>query len=62
MSLVNLFVDVDDFCQTLTAQQPQLLLGHAHRPGRKPSLAVSEVMTIIIYFICLVMRERKPEA
>ena len=50
MSLLNLFVDVDDFCQTLTAQQPQPVLGRASRPGRKPSLAVSEVMTIIIYF------------
>lgn len=50
MSLLNLFVDVDDFCQMLTVQQPQPLLGRANRPGRQPSLAVSEVMTIIIYF------------
>jgi hypothetical protein len=48
MSLLNLFVAGDDFCQTLTV--PQLLLGRANRPGRKPGLAVSEVMTIIIYF------------
>ena len=50
MSLLNLFVDVDDFCQMLTVQQPQPVLGRANRPGRKPSLAVSEVMTIVIYF------------
>jgi hypothetical protein len=50
MSLLNLFVAVDDFCQTLTAQGPQPVLGQAKRPGRKPSLAASEVMTIIIYF------------
>lgn len=50
MSLVNLFVDVDDFCQTLSALMSQPVLGRANRPGRKPSLAASEVMTIIIYF------------
>ena len=50
MSLLNLFVAVDDFCQTVTAQMAQPLLGRANRPGRKPSLAASEVMTIIIYF------------
>jgi hypothetical protein len=50
MSLLNLFVDVDDFFQMLTVQQPQPVLGQANRPGRKPSLAVSEVMTIVIYF------------
>ena len=50
MSLLNLFVAVDDFCQTVTAQMTQPLLGWANRPGRKPSLAASEVMTIIIYF------------
>jgi hypothetical protein len=50
MSLLNLFVAVDDFCQMLTVQNPQWLLGRVNRPGRKPSLAVSEVMTILIYF------------
>ena len=50
MSLLNLFVHVDDFCQMLTIQWPQQFLGHARRPGCKPSLAASEVMTIIIYF------------
>jgi hypothetical protein len=50
MSLLNLFVDVDDFCQMLTSQQPPRLPAHANRPGRKSKLAASEVMTIIIYF------------
>lgn len=50
MSLLNLFVDVDDFCQLLTVQQPQPVLGRVGRSGRQPSLATSEVMTIIIYF------------
>lgn len=34
----------------LTVQQPQPAVGRANRPGRKSSLAASEVMTIIIYF------------
>jgi len=50
MSLLNLFVDVDDFCQMLTSQQPSLLAAHANRPGRQSKLAASEVMTILIYF------------
>ena len=50
MSLLNLFVAVDDFCQTLSAQEGQQFLGQVNRRGRRPSLAASEVMTIIIYF------------
>jgi hypothetical protein len=49
MSLLNLFVAVDDFCQTLTQELPAYP-PKGHRPGPKPRLAVSEVMTIIIYF------------
>ncbi len=48
MSLLNLFVAVDDFCQTLTQELPAYP-PKGHRPGPKPRLAVSEVMTIIIY-------------
>lgn len=50
MSLLNLFVAVDDFCQSLTQELPEQRLGRVHRPGPKPRLAASEVMTIIIYF------------
>jgi hypothetical protein len=50
MSLLNLFVAVDDFCQMLTTQSELPLLGQDKRPGRKPVLAMSEVMTLIIYF------------
>ena len=50
MSLLNLFVAVDDFCQMLSAQGEQPRLGQAKRRGRRPSLTASEVMTIIIYF------------
>jgi transposase len=49
MSLLNLFVAVDDFCQTLTRNLPELL-ANGQRPGPKPRLAISEIMTIIIYF------------
>mgnify|MGYP003381566057 CR=1 FL=1 len=28
MSLLNLFVDVDDFCQAVTIHAPEHLLGH----------------------------------
>ena len=49
MSILELFCDVDDFCLAL-AQQPQWpQLGHGKR-GSKPSLSLSEVMTIIIHF------------
>ncbi len=50
MSLLNLFVDVDDFCKALTSQWPQQFLGRPNQPGPKPALAASEVMTIIVYF------------
>jgi hypothetical protein len=47
---LNLFVAVDDFCQMLRAQSELPLLGQVKRPGRRPALAMSEVMTIIVYF------------
>ncbi len=50
-SLVELFSDVDDFCQEFEPQQHQFLLetGQKHR-RRKRSLCLSEVMTILIHF------------
>ena len=50
MSLLNLFVDVDDFCQAVTIRSSEHLLGRGNKPGRKSTLAASEIMTIIIYF------------
>ncbi len=50
MSLLELFVEVDDFCQEFenwTAQQQ--LPGKAKR-GPAPSLSASEIMTIVIHF------------
>jgi len=49
MSLLNLFVAVDDFCQSLTQALPEHAL-NVRRRGPKTRLAASEVMTIIIYF------------
>jgi len=49
MSILELFCDVDDFCQAF-AQQPQWpQLGRGKR-GPQPGLSLSEVMTIMIHF------------
>ena len=50
MSLLKLFCDVDDFCLLFTLWQEHQLLGSSHKPGPKPKLAASEIMTTIIYF------------
>jgi hypothetical protein len=50
MSLLELFCHVDDFCKAITTWQIQQLLGPARKPGLKPKLSASEIMTIIIYF------------
>jgi hypothetical protein len=51
MSILELFCDVDDFCLGLTEHKVwrQLGTGGAKR-GPKPTLALSEMMTIIIHF------------
>jgi len=50
MSLLNLFCDVDDFCKTISIWPESHRLGRPNKPGPKPNLSVSEVMTIIINF------------
>jgi hypothetical protein len=50
MSLLELFCHVDDFCKAITTWQTEQLLGPAKKPGPKPKLSASEIMTIIIYF------------
>lgn len=50
MSLLKLFCDVDDFCLLFTLWQEHQLLGSSNKPGPKPKLSASEIMTIIIYF------------
>ncbi len=51
MSLVELFVQVDDFCLFFNQwlQTKQLTNGCSKR-GRKPALCNSEIMTIVIHF------------
>lgn len=52
MSLLVLFIAVDDFCKTYQKYVQSLRLEEKvrQRPGPKPRLSLSEVMTIIIYF------------
>ena len=51
MSLLELFVDVDDFCKVFLPIWERSLLGNGTRCRlRKGQLTVSEIMTIVIYF------------
>ena len=51
MSLLELFVDVDDFCQIfLSSWQKRLLDDGSKKRLRAGQLSMSEIMTIIIYF------------
>ncbi len=51
MSLLEMFCDVDDFCQRFLQSQQGRLLGHGeNKPGPKRRPSVSEVMTILILF------------
>jgi len=51
MSLLELFCDVDDFCIVMEEAARHKQLGRSRRkPGRKPNLCLSEIMTILIYF------------
>lgn len=50
MSLLELFVDVDDFCQGLRTQYRAQVAARAGRRVRQPSLWESEIMTILIAF------------
>lgn len=50
MSLVELFCDVDDFCQTFLQWERSHKLGLLPRKGPPGRLSLSEMMTIIIHF------------
>jgi hypothetical protein len=52
MSLLALFISVDDSCKAYESYVQSLQLEKIayQRPGPKPRLSLSEVMTIIIYF------------
>jgi hypothetical protein len=49
MSILELFCDVDDFCQEFAQPQVWPQLGRGKR-GPQPSLSLSEVMTIMVHF------------
>jgi hypothetical protein len=49
MSILELFCPVDDFCKTWAGYGLPLQLGQS-KPGPKPTLALSEIMTIMIHF------------
>jgi transposase len=49
MSILELFCCVDDFCKTWAEYGLPMQLGQP-KPGPKPKLALSEIMTIIIHF------------
>lgn len=50
MSLLELFVEVDDFCQAFERWAAQQQLPGKAKRGPAPSLSASEVMTIVIHF------------
>ncbi len=49
MSILEMFCDVDDFCQQVSQHSQWPQLGRGKR-GPKSSLSLSEVMTILIHF------------
>ncbi len=50
MSLLELFCDVDDFCQCWKAGQAKKLSSKYGQRVREPGLSESEIMTIVIHF------------
>lgn len=50
MSLLELFVQVDDFCQAFECWAARQQLPGKAKRGPEPSLSASEVMTIVIHF------------
>ena len=50
MSILELFCDVDDFCQWLATWENAKLLGVGRKRGPAARLSMSEVMTILIHF------------
>ncbi len=50
MTLLELFCDVDDFCQTFRSQQRPVLGATTGQRRRQAGLSESEIMTIVIHF------------
>jgi hypothetical protein len=57
--LLHVYTVVDDFCSSFEGNNPVLWLAASKHTGRKPSLALSEVMTILIAFQCSGFRNFK---
>jgi hypothetical protein len=53
LQLITMFCDIDDFCKAFEPVDTQHLLqaGRRHRQ-RQTALALSEIMTILVYFHC----------
>jgi len=49
-SLLELFCHVDDFCKAFLPHWNKQLLSARRPRGRRPSLCISEIMTILIHF------------
>lgn len=50
MTLLELFCDVDDFCQQVQSQEPKQLPARSGQRRRQPGLSESEIMSIVIHF------------
>lgn len=50
MTVLELFCDVDDFCQLFMRQQAAFLPAQRGRRVRQPGLCASEIMTLVIHF------------
>lgn len=50
MSLLELFCDVDDFCQEFQVQHPKQLVSKTGQKLRQSQLSESEMITIVIHF------------
>ena len=51
LDIVTIFCDIDDFCQCFPATRPPALAAHSHRRRKRPcALALSEILTILVYF------------
>ncbi len=58
--LIAMFCDIDDFCKTFERVYHQRLLATAGRHRRRSTaLALSEIMTIVVYFHCSHYRDFK---
>ena len=50
MGLLELYCDVDDFCQQIQAHYPKTLETKTGQRIRQPGLSESEIMTLVIHF------------